>query len=336
MVSIPQKQIQVQVTKFSKLPKLEGLEVIEGDVPSPKEGEVLCQILLSPVNPTDVHAIQGLRPIGPHHTPHIAGGEGVAKIVKLGKGVTNFKEGQRVVGVFWPGLHGVWQQYRAVPTDGLVPVSDKLSDEVASQVCVNPMTCRGLLDSSEPPKGEWLIQTAAGSTLGRMITSLAKHYGIKIIDVVRRSEQKEELTKLGAAEVIATDKEDLVERVKEITGGKGAFAAIDAVGGQMTKQLSLALRDGGTVYVYGALSNEPVQVDNLDTLYKFKRVEGWLLSNWLGQVKDSKAMVQEVLKLLEDSVIAPESGDTYPLDKVHEAIAESQKTARKGKIFLKL
>ena len=41
----------------------------------------------------------------------------------------------------------------------------------------------------------------------------------------------------------------------------------------MTKQLSLALRDGGTVYVYGALSNEPVQVDNLDTLYKFKRVE---------------------------------------------------------------
>lgn len=72
----PQQQTQVQVTKFSKLPKLEGLEVIKGDVPQPKEGEVLCQIVLRPVNPTDVHAIQGLRPIGPHHTPHIAGGEG--------------------------------------------------------------------------------------------------------------------------------------------------------------------------------------------------------------------------------------------------------------------
>ena len=54
MASIPQKQKQVQVTKFSQLPKLEGLEVVEGDVPSPKDGEVLCQILLSPVNPTDV------------------------------------------------------------------------------------------------------------------------------------------------------------------------------------------------------------------------------------------------------------------------------------------
>lgn len=71
-----QQQTQVQVTRFSKLPKLEGLEVIKGDIPEPKEGEVLCQITLRPVNPTDVHAIQGLRPIGPHRTPHIAGGEG--------------------------------------------------------------------------------------------------------------------------------------------------------------------------------------------------------------------------------------------------------------------
>lgn len=56
-------------------------------------------------------------------------------------------------------------------------------------------------------------------------------------------------------------------------GGKGAYAAIDAVGGEMTKQLAYALRDGGTVYVYGALSGDPIQMDTLDTLYKYKRVE---------------------------------------------------------------
>ena len=56
-------------------------------------------------------------------------------------------------------------------------------------------------------------------------------------------------------------------------GGKGAYTAIDAVSGEMTKQLAFALRDGGTVLVYGALSNDPVQMDTLDTLYKFKRVE---------------------------------------------------------------
>lgn len=72
----PTQQTQIQVTHFSKLPQLDGLEVVKGDVPSPGEGEVLCQIFLRPVNPTDIHAVQGLRPLGPHHTPHIAGGEG--------------------------------------------------------------------------------------------------------------------------------------------------------------------------------------------------------------------------------------------------------------------
>lgn len=62
---------------------------------------------------------------------------------------------------------------------------------------VNPMTATGLVETSRPPEGQYMIQTAAGSTLGRMITSLAKHLGIKIIDVVRRSAQKEELEKLG-------------------------------------------------------------------------------------------------------------------------------------------
>lgn len=51
------------------------------------------------------------------------------------------------------------------------------------------------------------------------------------------------------------------------------YAAIDAVGGETTKQVALALRDGGTVYVYGALSGDPVQVDTLDMLYKYKKVE---------------------------------------------------------------
>lgn len=71
-----------------------------------------------------------------------------------------------------------------------------------SKVCalwlqVNPMTAYGLLDTAKPPKGEYMLQTAAGSTLGRMITALAGHWGVNIIDVVRRSEQKDELLKLG-------------------------------------------------------------------------------------------------------------------------------------------
>ena len=55
-------------------------------------------------------------------------------------------------------------------------------------------------------------------------------------------------------------------------GGKGIYAAIDAVGGELTQQVALALRDGGSVHVYGALSGKPTQVDTLDMLYKYKKV----------------------------------------------------------------
>lgn len=72
------QQTQVQTSRFSKLPKLDGLEVIKGDIPEPGDGEVLCEIYLRPINPTDVHQVQGLRPIGPHDTPHVAGGEGAS------------------------------------------------------------------------------------------------------------------------------------------------------------------------------------------------------------------------------------------------------------------
>lgn len=63
------------------------------------------------------------------------------------------------------------------------------------------------------------------------------------------------------------------------TGGKGAYAAIDAVSGEVTQKVAMALRDGGTVYVYGALSGDPIQVDTLDTLYKYKKVEVWYHSS---------------------------------------------------------
>jgi NADPH:quinone reductase-like Zn-dependent oxidoreductase len=80
--------------------------------------------------------------------------------------------------------------------------------------------------------GEWLLQTAAGSTLGRVVLQIARRRGFKTINVVRRREQAEELKTLGADACICTDEEDIPERVREITGKEGLRKAIDAVGGE--------------------------------------------------------------------------------------------------------
>ncbi len=171
--------------------------------------------------------------------------------------MTTVVKGQRVVPFL--GLEylrkgeGTWQDYVSVRAELVWVVPDSISDVAAAQFVVNPWTVHGLLSDLKIPKGEYVLQTAAGSTLSRQLIKLAKHWGIKTINVVRRKEQKAELKALGADEVISTSDEDVVTRVKEITGGKLAYGALDAVGDEFTKQVLASVRDGGQVFIYGVL-----------------------------------------------------------------------------------
>ncbi|KAK9846137.1 hypothetical protein WJX84_004905 [Apatococcus fuscideae] len=333
------ENLQVQSTAFAKdLSNLDVLSVKASPIPEPGKGEVLCKILLAPVNPTDVHQLLGARPIGCREFPQVGGTEGLGKIVKCGPGVSKFKAGQRVVAVLWPGAFtgtGTWQQYLTAPEDLLVAVPDRLSDKAASQFVVNPLTAYGLIHTSGVPAGVWLLQTGAGSVLGRQLIILARRQGIKTINVVRRSSQKQELLELGADEVIGTDKEDVAQRVKEITGGKGAYASVDAVSGDGFEAVVAATRYGGQIIAYGSLSGHPCKVSSLDLLYNVKRVTGFLLGVWLGSLGTLKqAVLNEVMTMLADKVIEPLSGDVYPLKDVAKAVMDSQKAGRGGKLFL--
>lgn len=110
-----------------------------------------------------------------------------------------------------------------------------------------------MIETMAAPKGSYIIQTAAGSALGRMLIRVCKHHGIKTINIVRRKELEAELKAIGA-DVVLTEDEDIPARVKEITGGAGAWAAVDAVTGELTGKVMGGLRDHGSVYIYGLMS----------------------------------------------------------------------------------
>ena len=76
-------------------------------------------------------------------------------------------------------------------------IPEEIDEEAASQLAINPMTVRGILHVLQIPEGEYLLQSAAGSALGRQLIQMSKHYGVKTINVVRRQEQREELSRLG-------------------------------------------------------------------------------------------------------------------------------------------
>lgn len=123
---VPSNKI-VKLDEFSMKDDLSHVQVVEAPVPELKQGEVLVNAYLRPVNPTDVILIRtgwgGLVPL-----PSTPGSEGVGKVVKNGPGASKFKEGQRVAAAPWPQFQGrgSWAQYVAVPEKDLVSNRSKL------------------------------------------------------------------------------------------------------------------------------------------------------------------------------------------------------------------
>src|SRR5215210_721157 len=232
----------------------EVLRVEEVGRPAPGAGQVLVRMRARPINPSDLLTVRGLYGALPV-PPATPGLEGMGEVAELGEGVTHLRAGQRVIPL---GVAGTWQEFIVAPAAQLIPVPDSINDQTAAQFVVNPLTAWIMtVEELGLQPGEWLLQTAAGSTLGRVVLQIARQHGFRTINVVRRREQAEELKALGADEVICTEDEDLVERVREITGRAGLAKAIDAVGGETCGAVVRALSRGGVMLVYGVLSMEP-------------------------------------------------------------------------------
>src|ERR1700745_4092426 len=167
----------------------------------PGAGEVRVEILLSPVNPSDLLYIRGHYSGVAPRFPSEVGFEGVALIDALGPDVDGLAIGQRVFAQNYEG--GNWAQYAVVPADRGYPVPDDIPAAQIASLMISPASAilmvRHVL---AVPRGEWLLQSAAGGELGRMIIRLAKHDGIRTINVVRRREAAQELQPLGADAVI--------------------------------------------------------------------------------------------------------------------------------------
>ncbi|CAM6036810.1 unnamed protein product [Sphagnum compactum] len=317
----------VEQQNFDAKDPFAGLALVTKPVPKAEPGHVVVRITLRPVNPTDLISISS-------NSLRIPGSEGFGVVHEVGEGVTTLAKGQRVVPFVGRERHkgeGSWQQYFSLKQELVWPVPDSISDQAAAQFVVNPWTVYGILTDLKVPKGEYVLQTAAGSVLGRQLIQLAKHWGIKTINIVRRAEQKEELKALGADEVISTDNEDVATRVKEITGGKLAYAAIDAVAGTLTKQVTASVRDGGQVFIYGALGGYDATV-GVGDLFRGVRVAAWALPNSVAA--RFQEYIDEVSKLIEAKIIVPLVGETYDLADFQLAIKKSTEVARGGKVFL--
>lgn len=310
--------------------------------PQPRAGEVRVRMLASPINPSDLMTVRGVYGQLPS-LPATPGYEGVGVVEASGGGLMGkFLVGKRVAVLNRSG--GNWAEKAVVPANQCVPLPKELPVEQAAMFFVNPATAYVMTRKVlAVPQGEWLLQSAGGSSLGQMVIRLAKHEGFKTLNIVRREEQAEQLKRLGADGVAVFDGErddpqSLVDQVMRMTGDQGVRYAIDPVGGRTGSAMIRCLRDSGRILVYGSLAAEPIEFQPRDLLTHTAIVEGFWLARWFGGAALPRrlATVRKVASLMKAQVLVNDVGQAFPLDEIKEGVRQSESRARGGKAWLKI
>ena len=134
-----------------------------------------------------------------------------------------------------------------------------------------------LIDIAGLKADDTLLIPAASSSVGIAAIQIARMIGATPVALTRRSSKRKSLLDVGAADVIATEEQDLVAEAKRLTGGKGARIVFDPVGGPTIAKLTAAMAQRGILFLYGALSTEPTPMPVFDVIGKSLTVRGYLL-----------------------------------------------------------
>ena len=324
---------RAQVSRFGK--PSEVIELVDMDLPAPGPGEARIKIAASPINPADILKCHGHYGYGESvpKMPHWGGVEGAGHVVELGAGVANVKVGDLVN---LARVEGVWGEEAIVPAARLNAFPADADPLQVAMLTVNPPTAELMLtDFVDLEAGDWVIQNAANSAVGHHVIRLAKARGCKSINVVRRDDLVAPLKSHGA-DVVVVDGDDLLDRVLAETGGALARLGIDAVGGGATARLAACLAPGGTVVNYGLLSGEDCRMPARLVVFNDIRLRGFFLPHGLAarSPADVGALYKRLLGQIMDGTLTVNIEQTYPLDRIRDALDHAERGGRSGKILI--
>jgi NADPH2:quinone reductase len=329
--ALPETMRALRLTAYDGRP--ESLQLTKMPVPKPGPGQLLVRVTAAPINPADLMFVRGLYGVK-KALPAVPGFEGSGKVVAAGSLAGRLLVGRRVGCVPAPESDGTWAEYVVAPMAQCVPLLPRVDDVQGASFFVNPFSAWALMDMARRGKHRALVQSAAASTLGRMLQKLASKAKLPLVNVVRRAEQEEMLRKLGAEHVVNSSEPEFEERLRLICQQLGASLALDAVAGPMTGSLARALVDGGTVVVYGGLSEQESRINPQELIFHRKKVEGFWLQDFFrgGFGKAQLRALVDVPQLVGKDFETPVRAK-LPLDSGSEALRIANSDMTSGKVF---
>jgi NADPH:quinone reductase len=309
--------------------------------------DVLVKVIARPIHLGDIQILSALPQGGPvepipEGTLRVPGFEGVGTILRLGTNAEvakRFSEGQRVA--FFPAM-GSWSEYVVVRYNSLLRVPDEISDQIAAQMLINTITASVLIKAGHNSlKGPitlpvYILQNAAASGVGRLLTQVALDRGVRPIRLVRSHQSAEKLqSALPGPPVYSTSDSNWKEQVREALGGHKLEVAFDAIGGKAIDDLAEVVDDGGTIINFGSLgSNMGTNIYSLaPNNVALKSVS---IMSWFRLTQDEKQQDFELaLSLATNHPELFEVAHEYEFADFQKAIHHASRPGKTGIVLLK-
>jgi len=249
--------MSIQAIRIHETGGPDVLRVENVDLPDPAPGEIRVRHTAIGLNFIDTYHRSGLYPVP---LPSGIGLEAAGIVEALGEGVDTLAEGDRVA--YGSGPLGAYSQAHILPAGRVARIPDGVSDEQAAALMLKGMTVRYLFKDTYAVKpGDTILFHAAAGGVGQIACQWARALGVSLIGTAGSDEKCEIARQKGAAHTINYSRENVVERVREITGGRGVPVVYDGVG-KDTFEMSLdCLAPRGLLATFGNASGPVTGVD---------------------------------------------------------------------------
>jgi len=322
---------------------IDGLRIEEIDTPEPDPGQVLVRIRAASLNYRDLLMVTGSYSRN-LQLPLVPLSDGAGEVVQVGRGVSRWKEGDRVIPTFfqkWTGgritpevpasalggaLNGVLAEYAVFHQDGLVGLPPQLSFEEGATLPCAGVTAWNCLQSGNLVSGETVLVLGSGG-VSCFALQFARAAGSRVIATSGSDAKAVRLKEMGASEVINYRSEPSWEkRVLELTGGEGVDVVVEVGGAGTLAQSIKATRMGGQISLIGVLAGQAGEVNPLPAVMKNIRIQGIFVG--------SREMFEAMKRAINLNGIRPVIDRVFPFHEARQAFRHLESGAHLGKVVI--
>ena len=324
------------IVRFHELGGPEVLKIEEAPLQQPGKGEVRLRVQAVGLNRAEALFTRGQYLEQPK-LPARIGYEAAGVVDAVGEGVDPGWLGKSVatIPVFSLNQYGVLGEQTVVPVHALGEYPENLTTAQAAAAWMQYLTAYGaLVFFGRIGTGDFVSIPAASSSVGLAAIQMVRDAGATAIAVTRRSTKKNELIALGAHHVIASEEEDYVARVREITGGKGVRVTFDPVAGPFVEKLAAAAAQEGIIFLYGGLSMQPTPFPLFQSFRNAVSLRAYSLREITPKPERLAEAKKYIVERLADGRFVPKIAKTFPYKDTVEAYRYLESNQQVGKVVI--